>query len=810
MDVPKILGSLTLPEKAALVAGTDFMYTNPVPRLGIPSIRMSDGPHGLRVQIGSGDNGVAESEPATSFPTAAASSCSFDAELLYEMGQAMGKEARHYGVSILLGPGANLKRNPLAGRNFEYFSEDPLLSGKLAAALIEGIQSQGVGACLKHYALNNAENHRFYGESVASDRAMRELYLKSFEIAVKEGHPACVMNAYNKVDGLYCGENPFLLKTLLRDEWGFDGLVMTDWGGTHDRKKMLEAGCDLEMPGDTAVCRAWILEGIEDKSLSQEALDAAVRNVLRTVDRFEPTISPSPEFEDHDPLALKIALSSAVLLQNDGILPLKKEEPLIVLGDLFAKMRYQGSGSSMIHPRNLVTPKDAFDEAKAPYLYARGYSSSKEEADPSLEEEAKRLLKGNEKTCLLFLGLTDLTESEGADRESLALPANQVSLLRLALASNKKVVIVLFGGSPVAMPDLLEASAILDMRLPGEQGGKAAYQLLFGEVSPSGRLSETIPLRYEDVPYGQEFSKSPIEVYKEDVYVGYRYYGSYGKDVAFPFGHGLSYAKFSYRDFLADGDEEEILFRVKVKNEGDMQASEVVELYVSPPGKQVHRPFMELKGFAKVHLAPHEEKEISLKIKTEDLRYYSEKTKRFVLEPGPYRFYLGKDCLSPILALDIDLQGEAIQEDQFANEVYGRDPTSLSDEDFERASGKKIPKAPPRFPITMESRFQDLASSKFLGRILYKAVLSVAHKQRKKGERMEEGARKDNVLKGAKFLERILDSNSLTTMSMSAGRSCPYHFALGFREFANGHPFKGIASFLRPIKAPKLPKEEKE
>ncbi len=444
MDVEKLLKELTVEEKAALVSGTDFMYTNAVPRLKIPALRTSDGPHGLRVQTEGGDNGVTGSLPATAFPTAATTACGWDEENLTRIGEVMGRECRKYGVHVLLGPAVNIKRNPTAGRNFEYFSEDPYLAGKLAAAQIRGIQSQGVGVSVKHFALNNAENFRFMGDSIADLRAMREIYLKVFEIAVREGQPATVMCAYNKINGTYCSQNGWLLNEVLRGEWGFDGLVMTDWGAMHDRVASLKAGLDLEMPGDTRICRRWILDGIADGSLDMADLDRAAGRVLRAVDRYVKEYPDEADFAAHNELARRVAGDCAVLLKNDGLLPLAEGEKLCVLGDLFTRMRYQGAGNSMINPAMLSTPEKAFDERGIRFRFARGYAENGE-AGEALIREALALAEGFEKV-VVFAGLTDAAESEGCDRADMKLPENQLALLEALGKTGKKIAVVLFGG----------------------------------------------------------------------------------------------------------------------------------------------------------------------------------------------------------------------------------------------------------------------------------------------------------------------------------------------------------------------------
>ena len=552
MDMDLIIRQMTVEEKAALVSGTDFMYTNPIPRLGIPSLCMSDGPHGLRKQIGSGDNGISESEPATAFPTAACTASGWNPENLKKMGRAIAKECRHYGVHTLLGPGVNIKRNPLCGRNFEYFSEDPLLAGVMGAAEVEGVQGEGVGVSLKHFALNNSENYRFMGNSVASEKTMRELYLKPFEYVVKHARPATVMCAYNQINGTFCSENQWLLTDILRSEWGFDGVVMTDWGAVHDRVAGLKAGLDLEMPGDTAICRRRILDAVKDGTLPLEDLDKACRNILRWIDAYVKPADPAwVDWEAHHELAGEIAADCAVLMKNDGVLPLTGKEKLHIAGELFETMRYQGAGSSMIHPTRVTAPKDAFDRHGV-------HSVPLAEAD----------------VVLVFAGLTDDYESEGGDREHMRLPEKQLREIDALCESGKKVVVALFGGSPVELPFCDRVSAILNLYLPGQNGGTAAYQLLFGEKNPSGKLAETWPLKYEDVPSAGTFGKGVNEIYSEGTEVGYRYYNKHAIPVRFPFGCGLSYTTFEKTEWANEGTH----YTQTITNTGSRSGAEVAQL----------------------------------------------------------------------------------------------------------------------------------------------------------------------------------------------------------------------------------------
>ncbi len=815
MKLEQKLSELTLEEKAALVSGTDFMYTNEIPRLGIPSLCMADGPHGLRKQKVRGDSGTAQSEPATAFPTAAATASGWNPENLRRMGQAIGEECRHYGVHVLLGPGVNMKRNPLCGRNFEYFSEDPLLSSAMGAAMVEGVQSRGVGVSVKHFAMNNSENYRFMGNVVADERAMREIYLKSFEGIVRESHPATVMCAYNQINGKFCCQNGWLLKKVLRGEWGFDGLVMTDWGAIKERGACLRAGLDLEMPGDTGICRRWILDGVRSGRLPEKVLDQAARRVLRLVETYATDQKPSAvDFDGHHNLAGEIAQDCAVLMKNNGSLPLKGTERLLVVGEMFDKMRYQGAGSSMISPARLTTPKDAFDQRDISYTWCRGYDQQKTAPDKELEEEAVQASMQAD-TLLVFAGLTDEAESEGCDRADMKLPANQLALIdalgRTLPGTGKRLIVVLFGGGVVELPFADRADAILNMFLPGQNGGEAACRLLYGEQCPGGRLAETWPEKYEDVPFGENFARTPQEVYKESVYVGYRYYLTAGKKVRYPFGYGLSYTSFRWQQMECEQEDNVVHVRCRVKNEGEMAGAEVVQLYVSAPRTDVFKPERELRGFQKVYLKPGEERWVELTVRLDELRYYNIEKKRWVLEGGAYEFQLCSDCQTVKLSRTVELPGEQIASPYSPEtmEAYGKaDLSRMTEEAFEVMSGVDIPPLPGSLPITMNSRFTDLKQS-FFGRIIFNRVLSAAERERKEALKLPEGARRDNALKAADFTRRILESNSLYSMTMCAGKAYPYHVVRGFMDLANGHLIRGLGDFCAPVKVPPLPREKK-
>lgn len=807
-NAEELLKELTLEEKVALVSGYNFMRTNPVPRLNIPSIKFSDGPHGLRAQVDGGDNGVTNSLPATCFPTASCSANTFRPELLRKMGNAMAEEAKYYGVSVLLGPGVNIKRNPRCGRNFEYFSEDPFLAGRMGAEEVKGIQENDIGVSMKHFACNNSENYRFMGNSIVDKRALREIYLRQFEYVVKEAHPETLMCAYNAINGTYSCENSWLLNDVLRKEWGFKGLVMSDWGATHNRVKGVESGLDLEMPGDTTICRKWLADAVKNGSLKEERLDEAVKNVLTLVYKHKDAEKIDVvDWDAHHKLAKEIAVEGAVLLKNEEILPLKEGEKLLVVGELFERARYQGAGSSMINPKFKVSCKEAFDKNSISYKYVKGYHEFDDDIDQKLIDEAVETSKDYDKV-VLFMGLTDRFESEGSDRKDIKLPQNQLALVDALVKENKKIVIVLFGGSVVELPFYDSIDGLLNMFLAGQDSGDATFDLLFGRVSPSGRLSETWPIKYEDVPFGNEYSTCLQDVYKESIYVGYRYYMSANKEVRFPFGYGLSYTTFETKNLKVERKENSLFVSVDVTNIGDKKGSEVVQVYVSLPRENVDKPVRELKGFKKVDLNQKETKTVVVEIKFDDLKFFDISQDRFVLEEGEYDIQICKNSLEILTNSKIFIKGEKIQKSP-GNPYKNLKFEEITNEKYEEIFNIKIPQIPNKKPIRIESRLSDLKST-LMGKILYGAMQSVAKKEFKKAKKLPDGLEKENKIKGAEFLKVILDSNSLISLSMSSSGQFPYNFAQGFVNLSNGHLIKGIKNFIKKIDAPKLPIEMEE
>ena len=806
-NIELLLKQLTLEEKVALVAGHNTMFTNVVPRLNIPSIRMSDGPHGLRVED-EGDSGAVGSLPATAFPTASCSANTFNPELLRKMGNAMAEEAQYYGINIILGPGVNIKRNPLCGRNFEYFSEDPLLAGRMGANEVLGIQEKGVGVSLKHFAGNNSENFRFLGNSVIDQRALREIYLRQFEYIVKTAKPETLMGAYNKINGVHCSENNWLLNEVLRKEWGFDGLVMSDWGTTHDRILGVKSGLDLEMPGDTPICRKWLFDAVNNGELSMDELDIAVRRVLALVEKhINDKKSDSVDWDAHHELAKDIAVEGAVLLKKDGNLPLNKDESLLVVGEMFEHMRYQGAGSSLITPSKHSSIKEVFDENNITYKYLKGYKVNKNTIEESLINEVLTASKDYDKV-VLFVGLTDDSESEGGDRENMSLPQNQLALVNALVKENKKLVVVLFGGSPIELPFYENTNSILNMYLSGQNGSQAAYELLFGLKNPSGRLSETWPISYQDVPFGEEYAKTAQDVYKESIYVGYRYYLTANKEVRFPFGYGLSYTTFEYKNLKVEQKASELIVTLDVTNTGKVEGSEVVQIYVSSPRENVHRPIRELKGFTKVQLKAGETKTVSIVVNKDELRFWDINENRFVLEDGEYNIQVGKNSRDVVLSEKVIIKGEKVAK-TLQKEYELLNFAELSNDKYERIWGYKIPALPPKKPITIESRMSDLQYT-FMGRILRNAVLGVPRKDLKKAKKLPEGTERDNRIKGAQAIEKMLDTGSLLTLSMASGGKFSYGLAVGFKEMSNGHLIRGIKNMAKKIKAPALPIDTKE
>jgi beta-glucosidase len=651
-DVERVLAELTLEEKAALTSGSDFWHTEPVERLGVPAVMVTDGPHGLRKQDTSADHlGLGASVPATCFPPAAALASTWDPELLHRVGGALGRETRGNDVAVLLGPGVNMKRSPLCGRNFEYFSEDPALAGDLATALVQGIQSEGVGTSLKHYAANNQETDRMRVSAEVDERTLREIYLPAFERVVTRAQPWTVMCSYNKINGTYASQDHWLLTEVLRDEWGFEGLVVSDWGAVVDRVAAVAAGLDLEMPATGGRTDALVVEAVKNGDLDESLLDIAVRRVLRMVAQALPGLAEpgTIDVDAHHALAREAAADGSVLLKNDPVdgtplLPLTDTASAVVIGEFARTPRYQGAGSSQVNPTRLDDALTALREATGTDLpFAAGFSvagveGSQDADDAALLAEAVEVARGAG-TVLLFLGLPAPDESEGYDRTHLDLPANQRALIEAVAAVNPRVVVVLANGSAVSVGWQDATPAVLETWLGGQAGGSAVADLLLGTRSPSGRLAETIPHRVQDTPaFGNFPGDNGTVRYGEGVLIGYRWYDTRLVDVAYPFGHGLTYTTFGYSDVTAtvtgEGPTSTVEVTATVTNTGSVRGAEVVQVYVGDPEAAVLRPVHELKAFAKVDLAPGEHRTLTFRLDARDLSYWHPGLRRWVVGGG--------------------------------------------------------------------------------------------------------------------------------------------------------------------------------
>lgn len=656
------LNDLTIEEKAELCSGKDFWTTQAVERLGIPSIMMTDGPHGLRKQAGESDHlGLNESVPATCFPSAVGLASTWNRDLIYDVGVALGKEARKEEVAVLLGPGANIKRSPLCGRNFEYFSEDPYVSAQLAAAHIKGVQSVGVGASLKHFAVNNQEHRRMSVDAIVDERTLREIYLASFEGAVKEAQPWTVMCSYNLVNGEYASEHKRLLTTILRDEWGFDGLVVSDWGAVNERAAGVAAGMDLEMPTSNGVGTEKILDAIEKGELDEQALDHAVTRILDLVIKSTSQKDlTNVDMDAQHQLARKVAREAVVLLKNESqLLPLEKSQHVAVIGELAKKPRYQGGGSSHINPYQLDNAYDEIALYADSLSYAQGYDLEKDKVDDQLIQEATDCARDAE-VAVLFVGLPDRYESEGFDREHMSLPTNHEALIRSVLDAQPNTIVVLSNGSPVEMPWVDDVPAIIEGYLGGQAGGGAVADILFGFESPSGKLAETFPVRVEDNPsylyFPGEFDR--VE-YREGIFVGYRYYDTKKVKPLFPFGHGLSYTTFSYENMTVSESElnesDKVTVTIQVKNTGSVKGKEIVQLYVHDKHSSVARPEKELKAFDKVELEPGEIKEVDLELDRRAFAYYNTDKEDWSVESGEFELRVGPSSADVALTETISI-----------------------------------------------------------------------------------------------------------------------------------------------------------
>ena len=731
-----LISQMTLKEKASLCSGKDFWHLKSIERLGLPEIMVCDGPHGLRKQNAENKKvGIGNSYPATCFPTAVTTACSWDRDLIYKMGQALAEECLQHGVSVLLGPGVNMKRSPLCGRNFEYFSEDPELAGEMGAAFIAGVQSKGIGTSLKHFAGNSQEMKRMTSNSIIDERALREIYLRAFEKAVKKSQPWTVMNAYNLLNGTYCSENDWLQNKVLRDEWGFKGAVVSDWGAVNDRVAGLNAGNDLEMPSSGGVNDAKIVEAVKCGVIDETTLDERVDKLIDIILKGAANKKPGYKFDvkAHNLLSRQIAEQSMVLLKNDGnILPLKRVEGeyVAVIGAFADNPRYQGAGSSIINPTMIDSGRRAFNNSPISVKFADGYDrSGKRKNEDAYITEACNLAK-NASKAVVFIGLTDDYESEGFDRSTMKLPDGHNRLVEAVSRVNDNVIVVLEGGSPVEMPWADDVKAILNAYLGGQSVAPAIVDVLTGKANPCGKLAETYPICLKDTPTSFRYPDSKEDVqYRESIFIGYRYYDKVERNVRFPFGFGLSYTSFEYSDIklkkknLTKGEGAKVTFTIK--NTGDVAGSEIAQVYVAKPESKIFRAPKELKGFVKIHLEPGEEKKVTVELDDRAFAFWNTATEDWCVESGEYKILVGASSRDIRLEAAAKMKSEddetIVDLRESAGVYFDGDPARAREDDFKVIYGGEFKLAP---EITRDSLNNSIERSKDKGlaKFIYNTV----------------------------------------------------------------------------------------
>ena len=728
MTVEEYIKKLSLEEKAALLQGQTAWTTRPIPRLLLPSMWLADGPHGLRKQAGSADHlGINESLPATCFPTAATVANSWDPALGEELGQALGAEAQAQGVQVVLGPGLNIKRSPLCGRNFEYFSEDPYLAGKMAAAYIRGIQSQGVAACPKHFAVNSQEKQRMCVDAVVDERTLREIYLTGFEIAIREGGPKAIMSAYNRINGTYANENPHLLKEILRDEWDFDGFVVSDWGACNDSAAGVASGSALNMPSPGLDNAAVLCEAVHSGEISEADLDDRLRELLPVLlSTTENAAGKDFSIEKHHALARKCAAESIVLLENDGILPLDSDRKIAVIGDFAQTPRYQGAGSSLVNPTKLDDLLTALHNRCPDLSFAQGYPRGRAEPDRALIRQAVDTAK-NADVVLLCVGLDELSECEGLDRAHMELPKSQLTLINAVCRANENVVLVLSGGAPFVLPEC-PRRAVIHGYLGGQAGAGAMADALMGAVNPSGKLAETWPMCLEDTPCHSYYpGTARTAEHREGLYVGYRYYDTAGVGVRYPFGHGLSYTQFTYSDLNTDGKT----VSFTLSNTGKIDGAEIAQVYVSCRTGKAIRPKKELKGFQKVFLKAGESRRVTVTLDDKAFRYFNTDTRRWEMETAHYVISVGTSVSDIKLSTTVRLIGTAAQPPVVTLPSYVTgNVKNVQDSEFAALLGRPLPENVYSGKIGINDpiyRFRDAKSAP--ARWLYRFLIRKSEKQ---------------------------------------------------------------------------------
>ncbi len=745
MTLKELIGQMTVAEKAAFTEGANAWETPALERLGIPSVRVADGPHGVRKQNDTEDTTPEAAGTVTSvcFPSASALAASFNRGVFATLGETLAKECLALDVDMILGPAINIKRSPLCGRNFEYVSEDSYLTGELASAYVKGVQRHNVGVSVKHFAANNQEKRRMTISAVIDERTLREIYLSAFEAVVKQAQPDSLMCSYNGINGVFSSQNKKLLKDILRDEWGFKGFVMSDWGAVHDRPLGVASGLDLGMPGSGGVDAKAVEEAVINGTLDESLLDEAVANILKKVDKYKgiPLLHEGeasaeenkteeqkikPQFnrsEDHK-MARRIAGECMVLLKNEGLLPLSTSEKIVFIGEYAKKPRFQGAGSSHIEAFRVSSPLTAARHF-ADVRYKKGFGVDDEKLNEKLADEAVFAAR-QASVAVVFAGLPDEYESEGFDRDGLSLPEAQNELIARICKVQPNTVVCLQNGSPVTMPWINDVNAVLECYLAGEAGGEACAKILFGKTNPSGKLAETFPLKLSDTPCRENFpGKAKTVEYREAIYIGYRYYDKVSMNVLFPFGHGLSYTTFSYSDLKINNKIDEVEVNFRIKNSGKVAGAEVAQLYVGKPVGQVHRAVRELKGFEKIYLEPGEEREITMVLDKRAFSYYSAGEADWNIEPGSYHISVGSSSrdlrLRGVVTLDTNGGGVKIHKaDELPTYFFG-DPAVVSDEEFSTLLCAPIPESEyaPGEKFTLYNSLEDVKNTKF-GKVFYK------------------------------------------------------------------------------------------
>lgn len=779
MNIQQIISKMTLEDKISLCTGGDFWHTKAMPQYGIPAIMMSDGPHGLRCQAAEADMiGINESLPATCFPTAVTAGATWNKELYAAEGEAIGKEGAAAGVSVVLGPGCNIKRNPLGGRNFEYISEDPYFAGHMAAAFIKGQQSVGVASSVKHFAVNNQEYKRQNGDSQLDERTFREIYLTPFEIAVKEGKPGTVMCSYNKINGIHASDSKELLTEILRTEWGFDGLVVTDWGALNDRIEGYKAGCDLNMPGGSKFMEKAALEAVRSGKLDESYVDATVERILQLVVKSQGIAKPEIDWDAHHDLALKVAEQGAVLLKNDDRILPAAEGDMVLIGNMAANLRYQGSGSSHINPTKLINIADAMPNV--PCCACGDHQGVVTEQDLCDAVEAAK----KQKIAVVVVGLPDSYESEAFDRDHMRLPEGHNKLVEAVAEANPNTVVVLLGGSAMELPWADKVKAVLYMGLPGQAGGQAAANLLTGKANPSGKLTETWPITYDDVISKDTFGKKNTE-YREGIYVGYRYYDKAQKAVRYPFGYGLSYTSFEYSDFCV----QDRTITLQVKNTGKCAGAEVVQLYIAPPKSDIFRPVRELKGFERVELEPGESKTVKFTLDDRSFAIWNDGWK---IPGGTYAVQIGSSSRDIRLEQVIEISGEEITVPAWqADSWYENLADAPRRAEWEKLMGHPVAiiPEPKKGQFSMDSTCMEMKDHSLVMKIQYMVTENIIAKGF--------GGKKDLSDPSYKMMLTCATDCPMRSVIISGGGAMSDSLAQGLLHMANGHYIKGIIAMLK-------------